>query len=291
MSKELSPRFAALLPPASVAKYNRLLETVFTYAAASRAAYDAELELQDRRMKVRTGVTGPRDEAERDALVDDLTKKLEAARERTQRARAPFECAARLCDSLREVVVERARSGNHTTFKAHPVYPVTSSDPVAEIADLRRQLLALDAEEKKITSSPLPAVVIKQRITETINAIAKTGMPTISSSPMSEGPVNIHRLLDFTSNEFNRAPTGGAPFFVWLLRDEIVAKLHAMVEHEDLPAALTDEERRRAVAGIAARRVKLERREEAIIVWAENHNITIPRRPDVSPYIVLEIEE
>ncbi|MDF1600332.1 hypothetical protein PZ895_11230, partial [Mesorhizobium sp. YIM 152430] len=88
-----------------------------------------------------------------------------------------------------------------------------------------------------------------------------------------------------------RAQGGGAEFLVWMMRDEIKAKLGAMIDQADVVGALTDEEQEERFRELSVRRLELERLEEATIVAAEAEGMFIARRADADPRAILEVVE
>lgn len=81
-----------------------------------------------------------------------------------------------------------------------------------------------------------------------------------------------------------------AAMLAWLFPEQFLARL---IEAQDADATghvMSAEEVAEKTAAIRAELLMLERREEAIIVLAGNHDMEITRRPTASPLAVLEVE-
>src|SRR5690606_34318035 len=72
--------------------------------------------------------------------------------------------------------------------------------------------------------------------------------------------------------------TGAGPLLVWLCRDLLVERVERMIAELPTKGCLTDAEREAQLAEIAAKRLELERTEEALICSAANAGLTIERR-------------
>src|SRR5690606_811454 len=82
----------------------------------------------------------------------------------------------------------------------------------------------------------------------------------------------------------------GAAFYAWLHRDEIAARITGMIDAAvPKSGVLTDDQRDAEFSRISAKRLELERAEEALIVAMEAEGRTIQRRRDADPRAVLEI--
>lgn len=70
-----------------------------------------------------------------------------------------------------------------------------------------------------------------------------------------------------------------------------MSKRGAMIDQADVVGALTDEEQEQRFRELRARRLELERIEEANIVAAEAEGMFIARRADADPRAILEVAE
>lgn len=292
MKTNLSSAIAAIFPETSLAKFNGVVEDAFSAAASMKATYEVVLERQERLMRLRQ--IQPINDQHRDSLLDEIKKaekSLSRARAHSDATREPFQLRARLCDELHSFATDNWRLRDGRQFATAPIAPVYVNDPFAEVANLRAQLATVDAKVSEIDRAPLPADHLKNRIVDEVDKVAARGVPRISPRRREDDVVNFFDLLSVTGNERNRVPAGGAPFFVWLVRDLIIERLHGMVDSLDLSDALTDADREKALAVLPRQKLELERREEAIIIGAKGQDIDIPRRPDVNPYIFFEIAD
>lgn len=290
MSAELSPRLAALLPAASVTKYERLLGDVLAAASAVRAASLVEEELQDRIRAIRNGKTMSKSsETERLAAIAGLKAKLVKAREATARASVPFNQGATVLDELRTLLSDRRRHGA-PAFEAHPIAPIFSQTPMIDIDEVRSQITAIDAETSRVDQAPIPAADIKRRIADLVDEFAGGGKPTIRPRARDGVPANLPSLFSNHSFHEKITPEAGTGFFVWLLRDLIVDRMNELVDATPTPDALSDDDRARLLVTLAARRFEAERKEEALILGAEGQGVVIARRRDANPFVVFELQ-
>src|SRR5690606_10080565 len=164
------------------------------------------------------------------------------------------------------------------------------------ISRLRAELEALDAEWSEAENAPALAGDLKAHALAEIDAIAAKGEPPISVRSRGGSPIDLAGRLEIgtikgATGNVSIFGDGGAPFFVWLLRDEIAAKIAAMIEASSQDGAMTDDQREAAFAKINARRLAVERIEEALICAAEAEGRNIPRRRNADPRAILEVAE
>lgn len=197
--------------------------------------------------------------------------------------------------------LSRAASFGIGRLEHCPVKPLRTKDVVGEIERIRAELSALDEQWQAAETAPCPADELRARFLSELDAIAERGRPSVDATARAGSPVNLTAALRIGQmpvaladggTHFSLVGDGGASFFTWLMRDQIAAKIGAMIDAA-APAegALTDNQRDAEFSRISARRLELERQEEALIVAAEQEGRTIQRRRDADPRAVLEVVE
>lgn len=167
---------------------------------------------------------------------------------------------------------------------------------LASTIEAKRAELVVTAERRAdIESRPAKPSDLKAAISRELAARASKGRPPFSSRIRGgKDPSKLALMLMLGSQPgatgTNMIGDGGTDFFVWLLSDQIEARLHALVDEADLTGAMSDAEQIAALTTIDAERLVLEREEEALIRMAEAQGMTIARRGDVSPMAVLMVE-
>lgn len=174
-------------------------------------------------------------------------------------------------------------------------------DASAEIARLRAELAELDAAWTSAEHAPAPASELTARFLAELDQIAAKGAPSIAVAARAGSPVSLvaalrvkHEPVSLPGGETHFALSGdaGASFFTWLMRDEIAARITGMIDAAvPKTGALTDDQRDAEFSRISARRLELERAEEALIVAAEQEGRIIARRRHADPRALLEIIE
>jgi len=299
-------KWVVLLPPKSCEKLERLVEERDAAFAAMRAADDrateaalelGRMELDIQRKLAEMRASGKIYENERKSLEKPLaSKRAEVDRLRAAHGRAVqrWEDYAFLSDTgdwLREQpkrgLVEQVVLFRH---RASPS-PKKVTDATTAVAAVRQDLDALDAEWEQVSSAPAPVCDLRARMVEAVERIAARGAPQINATSREGDPVNIGRCLALATHESGTfIGDGGSSFFVWLMRDEIIARVGELIDATPQTGVLTTAERAERFAEIAARRLELERLEEGIISSAAEKGQFIARRREADPRAILEIE-
>lgn len=246
---------------------------------------------------------GQRERAETEAR---LMAPVEAAKRRLDLASDAYERAASRQDAfgyLENVAawLSRAAAFGGMRLQHHAPAAPKVRDPAAEIQKLRAELAELDEAWQVAENAPCPADELKARFMAELDAIAARGQPAVNVAARAGSPVNLaaalrmkHEPVALPGGETHFALSGdaGASFFTWLMRDEIAERITSMIDAA-APAkgALTDDERDREFSRISAKRLELERAEEAIICAAEQEGRIIQRRRDADPRAILELRE
>ncbi|MFC4625533.1 hypothetical protein ACFO1V_09945 [Daeguia caeni] len=317
----------AILPPESRAKLESLLIERNAARAAYRAASDAEMHARQefgraegaarQRLAMPGGIELDMHPA---AALARPTKAQERERSETEaRLMAPVDAAKRRLDlavAARDKAAERqksfaflenvaawlnrAASFGGMRLKHHAPAAPKVRDPRAEIQKLRSELKALDEAWLAAENAPAPVAELKSRFLTELDAIAAKGAPKVNHAARAGSPVNLAAALRIGQmpvaladggTHFSLVGDGGASFFTWLMRDEIAAKIGAMIDAAPAEGALTDDERDAEFSRISTRRLEIERAEEALIVAAEQEGRAIQRRRDADPRAILEVAE
>jgi hypothetical protein len=186
-----------------------------------------------------------------------------------------------------------ARDG--ASLKAAPPVAPPKGEPRKVVDGLRRELGKLEKVWADTESAPLPVSELKQRTIEAVETIAERGRPTFDPKRRESDPFAIEDALKIEyAGELQRVlpqviGDGGASLLVWLCRDQLEQRLVGMLPPNDLPGSLSDERREERIAEINARRLDIERQEEAAIMSAADDGMTIIRRRDADPRAILEV--
>lgn len=319
----------AILPAPSRAKLESLLIERDAARAAYRAASDAEMQARQefglaegaarQRLAMPAGVNIDVHPA---AALARPTKAQERERSETEaRLMAPVDAAKRRLDlalDARERAAERQSSFAYLEgvaawlnraaafgigrLKHHAPAAPKSRDPVAEVQKLRAELAALDEAWTAAENAPAPASELKSRFIAELDAIAAKGAPQVNHTARAGSPVNLAAALRMKHEpvslpgadapHFALAGDAGASFFAWLHRDLIAERITSMIDAA-APAtgALTDDERDARFTEISARRLEIERQEEALLCAMEAEGRRVERRRDADPRAILEVLE
>lgn len=239
-------------------------------AAPGRRVYD------DERARLGAPLTPKRAEVER----------LKAAHDRAQ---AGWEEYAFLSD-VRDWLGERRLDG--TKFCHLPVSAPKTRSPLDAVEKIRAELAELDSAWTEIEAAPAPITEMRQRMIEAVHAIAERDRPDFNARARVGDPARLaDRFRLNTHPGGSIIGDGGASFFVWLLQDEIIKRVGILLSGSPQKDALSDDAREARFAEINARRLLLERQEEALIIAAASLGQRIARRRDADPRAVLEVEE
>ena len=145
------------------------------------------------------------------------------------------------------------------------------------IARLERRCRELAADRHRISSSPYPSAVAKQKAAEQINALADAAAPYCTGTLEFLDDVRFSEK-QVTSTVYNIENARGAPVAIstqtdavgllcWLMRDVLIEKLHREIDQDaDDQNALSAEQRAEQLSQIDADLLATER-EVACLVW------------------------
>lgn len=235
---------------------------------------------------------------------DNLAKRIEDHQARTERRMAGFaereaaalarletevRCIDAGCDFLRDTVGQ----GKAIREVSPPTVALLPAGLAATIKAKRLELVGNSERRADIEARKAKPDDLKAAISRAVIAAANSGRP--SFDPRIRGGRDPSKLAEellvkLHTGAFQTVSQGGIPFLVWVFRDQIETRLHALVDDTDFTGAMSDAEQSSALASLDAERLALEREEEALIRMAEAQGMKIARRADASPMAVLMVE-
>lgn len=149
------------------------------------------------------------------------------------------------------------------------------------IAKVRENIVVVSKDRQRIELAPAPAAELADKAIAGLDRMAAQGAPSFDPRTRDRDPFKLDHHLTH--------PGIGVAFLLFLFRDEIAERLTAIIG-DDVPDTLTDGDREKLLAKADAKRLELERQEEALIVAAAEHVQRIERRPDADVRAILEVE-
>lgn len=229
----------------------------------------------------------------------ELAKQLEPRLAELRKKGARHRAAAERAGEEKRRLRERASPASSVASAVRELLAATSPDAIrtvrapaipkewtVEVA--RAELAKIDEQITSVSAAPDTAASLRHRIFANVDAIAEKGAVEIRASVRDGDPARLGDRLMIAARGSSLVGDGGAAFFVWLLADEIKARLADLIP--DVPGALTDAQRDKRLAELSGRQLELERIEEALIMQAETQGRVIDRRPDANALAVLGIE-
>ena len=231
-----------------------------------------------------------------------LKSALDAAADARTKAEAAFAGWNFLSAAVRHLDCSGAFTRFHATGAvlkhAKAAVPAGTTNLAKAIADARAKLEALDSEWREVEHAPAKVEDLKRGLVEEVDRIAAEGAPAIRA--MTRGGADPSRLSHVLAMRLQTVGSKGdvvtllhgspAPFFVWLMKDAIIERISELIAKVPQDGALSDDERDAAFEKIAAKRLQIERAEEAAICAAEAAGQIIQRRADADARAVLEID-
>lgn len=307
----LSEAILATLPPVSRIKLERQLSDRDAAHAAYRAASDREQEARaelglvsgmagyrQAHLGFETTYPGTAQPKPSEATKDRLSAPVEAAKRELQVASAARMRAAEKQDTfayLDNVIAWLQRTatpgGAFREAKLDPSLVKVKGNIAAEVAKVRAHIAEAEEAFAKAENAPAPASDLKDRAFAEIDRIAARGALKIHPANRSAEPLALARKLAIHSGNNNSiVGTGGSDMIVWLMHEELRTKVSAMIDALPQAGAMSDDEREKAFADLAAARLEQERIEEYLIATAEVDGHIIARRVDLDPRAFLGIE-
>lgn len=168
-----------------------------------------------------------------------------------------------------------------------------------ELTELRARIAALKAERDVLLDGPVPRQEFKARASAWVDRLAKEFNEDVRHRLTSFRGSGRHPLFpsDTTAALVARgrahprfegqSEIDMGPMLCWLMGGEIKRKFAALIDSDDYQEGLGTAERPDALARLAADLDAAELREEELIGRADEAGLSIPRRDDVRPEIVL----
>lgn len=310
---ELSDDLRAMLSARAATKIDALLAARETAFMAVRSFFEEAREASELVMQIRRRVQDQIDAlpsptimwskekyAVYEAEVDKLRVPLRKAEADRDRLRARHEAAQQRLElhvgagRAVEWLAQAKKDGDR--FKDAPLPVVKTKSFQQEVDRIRGEIASVADQWVEAENAPCPIADAKAALADEIDRIATRGAPDFDMRRRNCSPIPLNNQLQqriWHKADGNSSIVGdaGAAFFVWLLSDEIKAKLGAMIDQADVVGALTDDEREQRFRELRAHRLELERLEEATIFAAEGEGMFIARRADADPMAILEVQE
>ncbi len=169
-----------------------------------------------------------------------------------------------------------------------------------ELADIRRQIEVLREQRGRVVGAPLSAEETRQRIHGLLDA-ERQDFDRRLAYGLSAAARPGARIADVDLFSIRcrgeRDPDAGsvvqradlAGLFAWLMGDELKSRLDPVIDRL-ADGGITEAERADRLKEIDNKARMLEVREEQVISEAESAGMTIARREDADPRVVLEVE-
>lgn len=290
---ELSPELIheAKLPERAAAKCYSAMDATITAHGGWRSAFDAETQAREavevaeadlRRAEEHAASSGYRftDEHSTPLKQKVAVRQTELSRRRKTTAEtADIHQSARALDT---VFADFLIANRGVKFRDAAVKPTIGRGETyaAAVTRIRAELDKLADERLAIEHAPAPASDLVHQTLAALDRAAAKGAPDLDPRIRGRDPLKLDRHLEH--------PNVGVAFLLFLFRDEIAGRLAKMIGN-DVRGALTDEERAAKLAALDAKRLDLDRQEEAVILAAEEVGQRIERRLDADPRAILEI--
>lgn len=163
-----------------------------------------------------------------------------------------------------------------------------ASDPRAEVDAIRRRIELLAREREHMDAMPLPPAEAEDAFAAFLDAnLDRAGLVDLVGNFGSDRGAHAWPSVN--------AANGHALVFGLLVligRDQLVAEYGKIIRDAyDGRQSASVEEKREMLSRLDEEVDRLSRQEEAIIRSAETRGITIPRRPDAPPAVVLAYDE
>lgn len=160
----------------------------------------------------------------------------------------------------------------------------------ATLESVRSELIQTAAQIEATQVAPLPRAEVVAALKAEVTAIAERGAPQVDARLRDGAPARLgNRLAIASTGTGSLIGDAGTSFLVWVMADEIVAKLSALVS-ADLPGALSDAARTGRLRELRDRLRELERIEEQLVRAAEAEGRMVERRPDASAAAQLSVQ-
>ncbi|UXS08199.1 hypothetical protein FY133_01050 [Agrobacterium tumefaciens] len=175
----------------------------------------------------------------------------------------------------------RARNKEIRAARTPEVKLAAGQSLAMAVAKVRESIDAVSRDRQRIELAPAPAAELAKNAIAGLDGLAAQGAPSFDPRIRGRDPFKLGHHLTH--------PGVGVAFLLFLFRDEIAERLTAIIG-DDVHGTLTDADRDKLLAKNDAKRLELERQEEALIVTAAEALQTIERRPDADIRAILGVE-
>lgn len=208
---------------------------------------------------------------------------------------AKFQRAAALLHAIDKAIVGRPRAttGAMVTVELPPI----KGNILDRVADRRRRLRELQVDLVRCRSAPWPSSVAKERMREQVAQLAAQGAPDVTGAvehgseiafPVQSRQVDIHNVPGGAIG-FAEQPNS-IELIAFLFKDTLVSKLDALIDEcADDPAAMTAEQRQKAIAEIERDMLMVAHEECRLVEAAQKQGLPAMYRTDCDPLAVLAI--
>lgn len=285
-----APSVAALVAGKMAALEARKVEAEGIASARLNAELDALHEVQNLRRKkthlLASATPGRQPDPEKLAALDAEIADAVADHAQKKQARERAKVAA----------MEARRAFEHNSEKLATTSPdaiTVAAEPKvpegATLESIRSKIGQTDIEAERVRAAPRDRKSLIEALRHEIDEIAEKGAPKIDARRRDGQPARLaNNLMIANTGTGSLIGDAGASFFVWLLRDQIVARLTELVT--DAPGALTGAQRDKRLSELAAEKLHLERVEECLVEQAEAEGRKVQRRPDADVCAILGIQ-
>jgi hypothetical protein len=167
-----------------------------------------------------------------------------------------------------------------------------------QLAKKRGEILDITDELTWLAEAPLVREEVKRRVESAIDALAAEfdGNPSVLANPESK-VCDLMQMLTLPVGVYQKGDSGfgsGAiklgPLLAWLFGDTIRQRLHAAIDQLDYRPGPAMIERPERIKALQEKLRGLEVDEEDLIVAAEALGVSIARRADVDPAVILAFD-
>jgi hypothetical protein len=296
------------LPAASAAKLRRLMSERDDLFTLLRASSDVRFSLWTDRRGVAAAIARykqtPRPISDDDPRVagllirgGEIESELARVQETHEARSAAVQALGHLLDNVLLPYLDRQPAGRQLPAYQGLVPALRKGKAAAERLDeVRAEIAGIEAEAERALSAPRPSAEAKQVAAGIVARLAAEGAPDVRRLLVGGDeiawPANLESLTSIRSMSETVSRLrmfDGLKFVAWLIPDVLIAALDREIAAKaDDRNALTVQQRDAKVADLDARRLLLEREEEALI---ETHLPHVLRRPDASAIAVLGLAD
>ncbi|MGV2109792.1 hypothetical protein ACQZ46_00775 [Agrobacterium salinitolerans] len=273
------------LPPEAREKLIRLEDEAFAlHGAIPQQRYiDAFERLTEiRQQKARFQSTMRREDGERLADFDVRIDQAQAHADRITKLRDSASEAWNKAGNVVQRCLDFVETQRSFRSARVPEVKLAAGQSFADaIAKVRENIAAVSEDRRRIELAPAPAAELAEKAVAGLDRMAAQGAPSFDPRTRDRDPFKLDHHLTH--------PNVGVAFLLFLFRDEIAERLTAIIG-DDAPGTLSDADREKLLAKIDAKRLDLERQEEALIVAAAENAQRIERRPDADIRAILGVE-